>query len=615
MKTLFLPTVLFLLFQFVAAQNTPLQIVTFNPVNAAMTVVAPVNDIDTVYKDADGMHPCDHGALAPERGWFIFIGRTDSTPYTLYTVNLANGQVVYSTPAWFAGNFKEYFYSDTIGKLVGIYTDTAANGQRYFASCDLQTGAINQLANTRALNPIATYSHTREVFYFLNRYDSTLYKADPVSGQIDSVALQLTDYTNIFSPLTSRPIDLQYDDANQRLLALSYRQQNGPDYVILISANVSTGAISYLRTLDITAPFFVTDAFYHFVYDETADRYLYGGSAGMGTFLSSKSSNSTNDTLFMLYPGPGNIFSDSVIVMNFAYDYVTQKIYGLKPPYTAPVIIPIPPAQTLCKVTVDSNSTHNVIVWEKLNKEATDSFRIYRETATNQYTEIATIPRDSLSEYHDYSANPNITGYRYKISVKDTNGIEGPRSAYHNTIHLQYLGGGNLIWNLYAISNGSLPISTYDVMIDATGTGNWTVLVNVPGTQSTTTDINFNTHPNAQYRLVANWSYNCVPTRSSYPAVFSNIINLQNQGLDKTGWGDVIRLYPNPASNSVAISIDEPLIGSIAMVTDITGRKITGITLNSQYSLLNTENMQSGVYLVTVIGKNQSATKKLIVNH
>ncbi|MDB5281688.1 MAG: type sorting protein, partial [Bacteroidota bacterium] len=78
------------------------------------------------------------------------------------------------------------------------------------------------------------------------------------------------------------------------------------------------------------------------------------------------------------------------------------------------------PAQTLCMVSVDSASSHNIIVWEKLDKTATDSFYLLREMSTNNYVQIAAVPRDSLSEFEDYGADPNVTAYRYKIMVKDT---------------------------------------------------------------------------------------------------------------------------------------------------------------------------------------------------
>jgi hypothetical protein len=110
-----------------------------------------------------------------------------------------------------------------------------------------------------------------------------------------------------------------------------------------------------------------------------------------------------------------------------------------------------PPGIDICLVTVDTASTHNIIIWEKQPTSLIDSFCIYRETTSNIYTKIATIPFDSLSEYHDYDANPNTTSYRYKMSIIDTCGAESALSPFHNTIHLQNLGNGNFQWTFYQI--------------------------------------------------------------------------------------------------------------------------------------------------------------------
>jgi hypothetical protein len=199
-------------------------------------------------------------------------------------------------------------------------------------------------------------------------------------------------------------------------------------------------------------------------------------------------------------------------------------------------------------VTVDSSSSRNVIVWEKLDKFATDSFFIYREITTNNYQEIAATGRDSLSQYEDSSANPVVTAYRYKMATKDTCGNSGVLSPYHNTIHLQYLGNGNLVWNAYEIENQTTPIISYDVYRDSTGTGNWTLMVTVPGTQTTATDVNFSTNPNSQYRIKANWINTCTPSRSAYDGVFSNIITQSSVNGIASINREGIMLYPNPAS-------------------------------------------------------------------
>lgn len=201
--------------------------------------------------------------------------------------------------------------------------------------------------------------------------------------------------------------------------------------------------------------------------------------------------------------------------------------------YTYHIDVKTPPLQSLCMVTVDPTSTYNVIVWEKTDEEATDSFYIYREMGSNVYQQIAAIHADSLSEYHDLSANPNITGYRYRIALKDTcyNYSLYP-SEYHNSMHLQYIGSGNFQWNAYQIEGSVSPIVSYDILIDEQNNGNWQQLVTISGSQTTATDVAYAQHPNARYRVVANWAFTCVSSRTNYGTSFSNIINQQTVGLN-----------------------------------------------------------------------------------
>jgi hypothetical protein len=278
---------------------------------------------------------------------------------------------------------------------------------------------------------------------------------------------------------------------------------------------------------------------------------------------------------------------------------VKDTISGCSTGVNISVTVKQPPPQTICFVTVDTASTHNIVVWEKLDKYATDSFIIYRETSTNVYTEIASIPRDSLSEYHDYGANPNVTAYRYKIATLDTCANYGVLSLYHNTIHLQYLGTGNLIWNVYEIENTSItPVSSFDVYWDTLANGNWQVMINVPGNQYTATDINYTMHPNARYRIVANWSYSCTPSRSANNQVLSNIIRIPPAGINTPGPGQSISLYPNPAMNELMISCGTDQVEEVAILS-ADGKLVSSI-LHPVHNRLDISRLAEGIYIAEI---------------
>ena len=263
------------------------------------------------------------------------------------------------------------------------------------------------------------------------------------------------------------------------------------------------------------------------------------------------------------------------------------------------VTVKQPPAQTICYVTVDSASTHNIVIWEKLDKYATDSFIIYREASTNNYVQIGAVQRDSLSEYHDYGSNPNVTAYRYKIAAMDTCGGYGTLSPYHNTIHLQYLGTGNLIWNVYEIENDTAtPVSSFDVYWDTLANGNWAVMLNVPGNQYTATDVNFGMHPNAKYRIVANWAYSCTPARGSNNEVLSNIIQLTPTGVNNIGPGQSVSLYPNPAANELMIIAGSSMVQQVSILS--AEGKLISTYSNPVNNRLDVSQLASGIYIAEI---------------
>ena len=72
-------------------------------------------------------------------------------------------------------------------------------------------------------------------------------------------------------------------------------------------------------------------------------------------------------------------------------------------------------------------------------------------------------------------------------------------------------------------------------------------------------------------------------------------------------------MYPNPASNSVTITVDESLLNTTATITDITGRKMMSVQLNTQHSTLSTSNFANGVYILSISKQCGVLTQKLVV--
>jgi hypothetical protein len=235
-------------------------------------------------------------------------------------------------------------------------------------------------------------------------------------------------------------------------------------------------------------------------------------------------------------------------------------------------------------------------VWEKIETDLVDSFLIYRETATNVYTKIASIHYDSLSEYHDYAANPNTTSYRYKISSLDICRVETALSPFHSTIHLQNLGLGNFQWTFYDIEDTTNPVDEFNIYRDPYGNGNFFHIGTVPGTNATFTDISHASFPNAKYVVDVNWRISCTPRRASINTTRSNIkriSHIDTPGINPidtipndtipndttlTGLASIsdesFLIYPNPADETMALVFSSPVNIRRLQLLNVLGRRV-----------------------------------------
>ncbi len=266
-----------------------------------------------------------------------------------------------------------------------------------------------------------------------------------------------------------------------------------------------------------------------------------------------------------------------------------------------------------CLVSV-SASNQNRIIWEKPIASNISGYNIYRNVAST-YTLIAFHPYDSLSEYTDLSfgVDPNVTSYRYKVSVVDTCGFESGLSFYHETIHLTAnLGVGgevNLIWDDYEGAS----FSSYNIMLDSTGTGNYNLLASVAVGSFTYTHL---TPPqdSAEYIIEVVLDSTCTSTqKANHNTTRSNKGKVQSVStgiIDQVLHNSVI--YPNPAKNLLNIQLPGAKTWSY-QVFNVVGKLVTETTnIDSENKTLNIEAWPKGMYIINLqIGK-QSINKKIV---
>jgi uncharacterized delta-60 repeat protein len=306
--------------------------------------------------------------------------------------------------------------------------------------------------------------------------------------------------------------------------------------------------------------------------------------------------------------GSGGTISVKAFTDSCGYSYAT----------TLNIATVQPPGVDICLVTVDDSSTHNIIVWEKPATTLIDSFFIYRETTTNVYTKIGAVSYDSLSEYHDLdtNANPNSTSFRYKLSVKDTCGAESALSPFHNTIHLQNLGGGNFQWTFYQIENAPNPVMSFNMNRDAFANGSFFPIGLIPGTNATFTDLTASSFPDAEYRVDVNWNISCSPSRATINTTRSNIKRKFADSLI-TRIDDLlaatIRIYPNPAEKMLNIELDKSITAHQWQLLNSLGQTVWRQKPESNVTGIDVSPFSKGIYLLMIETDKGVLKRKVLI--
>ena len=275
----------------------------------------------------------------------------------------------------------------------------------------------------------------------------------------------------------------------------------------------------------------------------------------------------------------------------------------------------------MCMVSVDPLSTHNIVYWEKPVVTNIDSFKVYREDATNIYSYIGSVAYDSLSEYHDYGVDPNTTTKRYKISTLDNCGQESVKSNYHNTIYIVDNGSGQFTWNpLYTIENSGNPVTNYLLMRDDNSTGAWAQVASTAGTQNTLVDPAYASYSNGNWRVETAWGITCTPTRASINTTRSNIKHTSVvSGINSQQDLDATNIYPNPANENVSIELKESILNANIRIMNSIGQLVYEQTIiatgNSKtIKQINTGNYAKGIYTIVIETNKAKVFKKLVVN-
>lgn len=259
----------------------------------------------------------------------------------------------------------------------------------------------------------------------------------------------------------------------------------------------------------------------------------------------------------------------------------------------------------ICLVTVDTATMTNLVVWEKTLTQGILSYKIYRETSTpGVYQVIGTSPYDSLSQFTDPVANPQVRSWRYKITAVDSCGIQTPMSQPHKTIHLAqnpgFSGSVNLAWDYY----DGFSYSTYFIWRHDPSTG-WVKIDSLPVTLTSYTDL---TPPsaNSRYMIEIIPPSSCTSTRGAINTSRSNIKVSTvggTTGIASASSGMQLSVFPNPATDQLTVRAEQKDKEKMNLrMLDALGRVVfeKAVEASSLNEVISLSGFDNGLYLLEV---------------
>jgi PKD repeat protein len=285
-----------------------------------------------------------------------------------------------------------------------------------------------------------------------------------------------------------------------------------------------------------------------------------------------------------------------------------------------------PESQDICMVTVDPVSQRNVIVWDKPAVQGNvASYNIYKESSqSGLYFLVGNTPYDSLSSFVDYSADPSIRSWRYKITAVDSCGNESEYSPIHKTIHLTnnmgISGEVNLIWDYYSGMN----YSTINLWRYSSVDG-WNLIQAMPSNLTSYTDA---TPPSGAsslaYIIEAIPDNPCTATRAvNHNTTRSNrtsAIQGPVSGINDISAETWMNVFPNPASDQVQVSF---MAGEYAehvdlMMYDINGKLVFAAQQDNVFGQgmfrVPAAEFAGGLYMVVIQSGTSAMHQRLLIH-
>jgi fibronectin type 3 domain-containing protein len=309
----------------------------------------------------------------------------------------------------------------------------------------------------------------------------------------------------------------------------------------------------------------------------------------------------------------GNYF----LTINYGNDCFFQKNY---------IVNTLPPLKNeICVVTVDEQSTTNLVVWEKDESIPVSYYTIYRENSNaGSYTLVDTVHFNNISVFNDVIASPLHRSWRYRIGAVNECGVESALSIPHKTLHLNTIeqstpGTFDIYWDRYeGIQNGTYIINRFTdqagwIEIGTTPFGSQTVFTDTPPVGSSGLD----------YYVGFELATPCTATfrAQDFDVSRSN----KNKGIFNPGEGtgfpsnagimeaineSQITIYPNPFDEFLNVNITGNKNVTVRLF-DAQGKIVLNQNCYSGLNQLQTNNLHTGLFFVQIHSGNEIRTFKL----
>jgi len=273
---------------------------------------------------------------------------------------------------------------------------------------------------------------------------------------------------------------------------------------------------------------------------------------------------------------------------------------------------------SICIVGVDS-SNKNVIYWEPV-PDAIDSILIYKESnITDNYIKIGSVGNNDPEYFIDQASFPFIQSNKYKISIKDSCGIESEKSLPHKTIHLSMNQGLNDSWNLIWEHYEGFPVQTYFIYRGSDST----ILELIGSTAGSSNQFTDYEAPAGsvfyQVEVINQAGCNFSDLKSTQALVNtsrSNIaFNIVSGVKELTDQPGLYSVYPNPLGDKLYVeSKHGEFAGGNLEITDLAGKRISRIELNQSKTEINCSDLRNGMYILKIKTGNGIFTHKIVKN-